>query len=137
MKKVLQRICSKELVRYVFTGGMTTAVNYVLYFFLMALSAHYLAANSMAWLGAVLFAFFANRHVVFHSSGDGWREFGAFFSLRLATLAAENLLLFILVSCLGAGTAIAKVLVSAITVALNYGACKYGVFREGGAVHES
>ncbi len=137
MKKVLQMICSKELVRYVFTGGMTTAVNYVLYFFLMALSVHYLTANSLAWLGAVIFAFFANRHMVFHSSGDRWREFGAFFSLRLATLAAENLLLFALVSCMGAGTAVSKVLVSVITVALNYGACKYGVFRERGAVHGS
>ena len=136
MKQYLQKICSMELLRYVFTGGMTTAVNYVLYFFMMAGGVHYLAANSLAWLGAVIFAFFANRRVVFHSSGDGRREFAAFFSLRFATLAAEDLLLLTLVSCIGLGSAISKILVSVITVALNYAACKYGVFRKRGAAHE-
>lgn len=135
MKKYFQLICKGELLRYVFTGGMTTLVNYILYFFLMAASVHYLTANSAAWLGAVIFAFFANRHMVFHSSGDGWREFAAFFSLRLATLAVENLLLLALISYVGMGAAVSKVLVSVITVALNYSACKYGIFRERGAAH--
>lgn len=136
MKQYLWKICSMELLRYVAAGGMTTMVNYVLYFAMMAGGTHYLAANSLAWLGAVVFAFFANRRVVFHSSGDGRREFAAFFSLRLATLAAEDLLLVMLVSCIGVGSAPSKLLVSVITVALNYGACKYGVFRKGGAAHE-
>ena len=125
-----------ELLRYVFTGGMTTVINYVLYFLMTAMSVHYLAANSLAWLGAVIFAFFANRHVVFHSDGNGRREFAEFFSLRAATLLVENLLLLVLVSYMGIGSVISKVLVSVITVALNYGACKYGIFRERGVSHE-
>lgn len=136
MKQYFQMICSAQLVRYVFTGGMTTLVNYILYFFLMEAGVHYLAANSLAWLGAVIFAFFANRHMVFHSSGDRWQEFREFFLLRLATLAAENLLLLTLVSGIGIGSAVSKVLVSVITVILNYGACKYGVFRERGVAGE-
>ncbi|MGC2873900.1 GtrA family protein [Ihubacter sp. rT4E-8] len=136
MKKYLKSICSMELLRYVFTGGMTTVINYVLYFLMTAMSVHYLAANSLAWLGAVIFAFFANRHVVFHSDGNGRREFAEFFSLRAATLLVENLLLLVLVSYMGIGSVISKVLVSVITVALNYGACKYGIFRERGVSHE-
>lgn len=136
MKKYLKSICSMELLRYVFTGGMTTVINYVLYFLMTAMSVHYLAANSLAWLGAVIFAFFANRHVVFHSDGNGRREFAEFFSLRAATLLVENLLLLVMVSYMGIGSVISKVLVSVITVALNYGACKYGIFRERGVSHE-
>ena len=48
MKKYLKSICSMELLRYVFTGGMTTVINYVLYFLMTAMSVHYLAANSLA-----------------------------------------------------------------------------------------
>ena len=128
----MKRLKESQLVRYVMTGGMTTAINYVIYMGLAAAGAEYLAANTAAWVGAVIFAYTANRRVVFHSSGDKRQEFLQFFSLRLATLLMENLLLFILVDCVGMGALIAKVAVSAVTVLLNYFACKYSIFKERG-----
>ena len=132
----MKKLQNSQIFRYVMTGGMTTVINYIIYILLTALSLDYLAANSIAWLGAVIFAYYANRHMVFHSDGDKRQEFIQFFGLRLATLAVENLLLFLLVGCVGVADLPSKVLVSAITVVLNYFACKYSIFKERSVSHE-
>lgn len=128
----MRKVKDSQLMRYIMTGGMTTGVNYVIYMGLQALSLGYLAANTAAWVGAVIFAYFANRRVVFQSAGDKKQEFVQFFSLRLVTLMIENMLLLLLVDCLTVGTLVSKVAVSVITVALNYFACKYSIFKERG-----
>ena len=128
----MRKVKDSQLMRYIMTGGMTTGVNYVIYMGLQALSLGYLAANTAAWVGAVIFAYFANRRVVFQSAGDKKQEFVQFFSLRLVTLITENMLLLLLVDCLSVGTLVSKVAVSVITVALNYFACKYSIFKERG-----
>ena len=94
---------SAQLIKYMFTGGLTTGVNYLIYFILLGAAGDaaqqsrvYLAANSAAWLGAVLFAYVMNRKLVFHSERDIVHEFLEFAGLRLATLAVENLLLYLL-----------------------------------------
>lgn len=125
-----------EMIRYIMTGGITTAINYIVYFVLQAARVDYVAANCAAWLGAVTFAFFANRQVVFRSKGSKRREFAWFFSLRLGTLAAETILLCLMVEAAGLGSAASKIFVSFVTTALNYIACKYGVFKERRVYHE-
>ncbi|MCI5688576.1 GtrA family protein [Anaerovoracaceae bacterium 42-11] len=132
----MKKLQESQIVRYIMTGGMTTGINYIIYIGLMALSVNYLMANTIAWLGAVTFAYFANREVVFHSKGDRKQEFLQFFSLRAATLVIENLLLLLLVDFIGAGSLVSKILVSVITVVLNYFACKYSIFKQGGVSHE-
>ena len=94
---------SAQLIKYIVTGGLTTGVNYLIYFILLGAagdaaqqSCVYLAANSAAWLGAVLFAYVMNRKLVFHSERAIGHEFLEFAGLRLATLAVENLLLYLL-----------------------------------------
>ena len=125
-----------QAVRYILTGGMTTAVNYVIYYGLLGLEMNYLTANSLAWVGAVLFAYFANRSIVFQSEGNPYRQIFSFVSLRVLTLMVENLSLLLLVGVWGISALLSKVMVSVITVVLNYFACKYHVFREGDAAHE-
>lgn len=132
----MNKLHDSQLLRYVFTGGMTTLINYIIFFLLTSVSLNYLAANSIAWLGAVIFAFYANRRMVFRSKGDMGQEFLQFFSLRLATLAAENLLLFLFVEWVDMPEMVSKILVSVVTVALNYFACKYSIFKERGVSHE-
>lgn len=135
-------ICESRLFRYLITGGMTTAVNYVIYFGLFmaagrsvtggtggaADSAFSLAANSLAWLGAVIFAYFANRRFVFRSDNSILHEFMQFALLRLASLTVENILLYLLLTLIAMPNAAAKISVSVITVILNYAACKYKIF---------
>ena len=137
-----KRICESRLFRYLITGGMTTAVNYVIYFGLFlaagrsvaggtsgaADSAFSLAANSLAWLGAVIFAYFANRRFVFRSDNSILHELMQFALLRLASLTVENILLYLLLTLMAMPNAAAKISVSVITVILNYTACKYKIF---------
>lgn len=125
-----------QVLRYILTGGMTTMVNYVIYYGLLSLKVDYLTGNSLAWIGAVLFAYFANRSIVFQCEGHPYRQFFSFISLRLLTLVVETLSLLVLVDVCGISALLSKVMVSIITVLLNYFACKYHVFREGDAAHE-
>ena len=91
-------------------------------------SAFSLAANSLAWLGAVIFAYFANRCFVFRSDNSVLHEFMQFALLRLASLTVENILLYLLLTLMAMPNAAAKISVSIITVILNYAACKYKIF---------
>lgn len=132
----MKKLIDIQGLRYVMTGGMTTIVNYVLYFALSISGINYLIANSGAWLGAVIFAYFSNRKFVFKSQDKRVVQFISFFSVRLMTLFMENGLLFMLVDCVGANDVFSKVAISMLTVAGNYFLCKYGVFKERGMVNE-
>lgn len=137
-----KHICENRVFRYLITGGMTTAVNYIIYFGLFiaagrsvaggtggaADSAFSLAANSLAWLGAVIFAYVANRRFVFQSENSILHEFIQFALLRFASLTVENILLYLLLTLMAMPNAAAKISVSVITVILNYAACKYKIF---------
>lgn len=127
------------LFKYVVTGGMTTVVNYLIYFTLLSACGQssrqaivYLGANSAAWLGAVLFSYVMNRKVVFHSQNTWAAEFIHFAGLRLATLVAENLLLYLMIDQAGIWGPVSKVAVSFMTVVLNYAACRWKIFNSRG-----
>ena len=64
----------KEFISYGIVGVMTTLVNYVVYFICLKIGFDWLISNSLAWLVAVIFAYFSNRKVVFHSSNDMKKE---------------------------------------------------------------
>ena len=127
----MKKLQHSQFFRYVLTGGMTTGINYVIFLFLTTCSCNYLIANSLAWIGAVIFAFFANRHVVFRSDGNWRQEFYKFFSVRFLTLVLENLLLVMTVEWMGMVELFAKITVSVVTVTLNFIACKYSIFHKG------
>lgn len=127
----MKKLQHSQFFRYVLTGGMTTGINYVIFLFLTTCSCNYLIANSLAWIGAVIFAFFANRHVVFRSDGNWRQEFYKFFSVRFLTLVLENLLLVMTVEWMGMAEPFAKITVSVVTVTLNFIACKYSIFHKG------
>lgn len=73
----------RELITYVFWGGMTTVVNYIVYFACTKLlGIEYLISNVIAWVVAVIFAFWVNKIYVFQSYGRDKKtmlhEFGTF-----------------------------------------------------------
>lgn len=119
-----------ELVAYVVVGGMTTLVNFVVYFLCTHVDIHYLIANVIAWVFAVLFAYVANRKYVFKSEGNNQKaEFLQFVSLRAITLLVESLLLFVCIQWLSMNENIAKIIVSIVTVIGNYVFCKFMIFK--------
>lgn len=125
----------KELVTYLVSGGITTAVNYLLYAALLFLGIPYLGANSAAWIGAVLTAYYLNRRWVFHSKKRLAAELLSFASLRFLTLLLENLLLWLFIGRFEAAPLPAKITVSVVTVIGNYILCKYKVFKKEVSCH--
>ena len=74
----------KELISYVFVGGCTTLINFVIYWFVITMMDQgWLFANVISWVGAVIFAFWANKHFVFKSANETGKEAYQFFILRL------------------------------------------------------
>lgn len=70
---------------YLVVGGATTAVNFIVYSFLIYFDlTGVLVANAIAWFLAVLFAFFTNKHLVFysHSYDSFLKEFYLFVLAR-------------------------------------------------------
>ena len=65
------RAVSGEVMRYLVIGVLTTVVSIASYALLTeGLSIHYLAANLVSWVAAVVFAYFTNRSFVFRSEGE-------------------------------------------------------------------
>ena len=122
----------KHLIAYGIGGILTTAVNYLIYAGFLGLNFHYLAANTLAWAGAVLFAFWLNRQIIFHSRGSWSRELLSFCSLRFLTLLLENFLLLLLARWLLLPALPSKGAVSLVTVAGNYLFCQKKIFAKGG-----
>lgn len=120
----------KEFILYGIVGVLTTFINYFIYFVLLRYQTSWLIANSIAWLGAVIFAFYANKMYVFQSNNDAKQEALLFFTMRVFTLLIENLLLAIFIQWLAFSALIAKVIVSFVVVIANYGFCKSKVFKK-------
>ena len=99
MEKIKQLFVKyRELISYVFFGGVTTLVNIVSYNVLAAAGLSTGVANGIAWVLSVLTAYFTNRIWVFHSRSTGaaaLKEFASFVGCRLGSgLLDEGIMIF-------------------------------------------
>lgn len=127
----------KRIVRYLIFGGLTTLVNIAAYFSLTRLGGvQYLAANVLAWLAAVLFAYASNRAYVFTSSGRGLafivKECSSFIGCRMFTGLIDTGIVFIMIDWLHFQDLLVKIIANAAAVILNYFFSKRFVFRDKG-----
>lgn len=121
---------TKELIRYIVVGGMTTLINYIIYYCLLKFNAHWLLANSLSWVGAVIFAYYTNKKYVFKSLNESKKEFISFILLRFITLLVETGCLSVLIDLLHIQPMISKIIVSFITIISNYVLCKFKIFKK-------
>lgn len=136
----MNRICSFikkhiDIVSYLFFGGLTTVVSFVIYFSLyryVRFSAAW--SNVIAWVAAVLFAFVTNKPFVFRS--NNWSlavvfpELGKFVGSRLVSGLLETAFLALTVDVLGLHNLTMKIVASVMVVILNYVSSKLIVFRK-------
>ena len=79
----------KELITYVFFGGLTTVVNLIVFklFGMLLGDERYLISNAIAWVVAVIFAFITNKLWVFESKSLSGKvllkEIPSFFAARV------------------------------------------------------
>ena len=123
-----------ELSAYVLWGLITSLVNLVIYFVCASLLHwNYLLSNLTAWVFAALFAFFANKLMVFRSNnwnkGAVFAELGKFMGTRLFSFLCESFLLWLCVSVIGIIHGIAKILVGIVILTMNYIFGKLFIFR--------
>ena len=134
MKKLFEKY--RQVGLYLFFGVTTTAVNWLIYTPLQGILGM-TAANALAWLGAVLYAFVTNKLFVFESRGGAWVQEGLkFFGARIFSGLLE---IFLPTALFGLGLnmplltvegGVAKALVSVLIIVLNYVTSKLFVFRK-------
>lgn len=123
-----------DLLAYLFFGGLTTVVNYLVYlpcYNLLGISAA--VSNGIAWVCAVIFAFLTNKPFVFRS--HDWSkavvipELTKFVGCRIGSGVLETGILFLTVDILHWNGNILKLITSVLVVILNYFGSKLIVFR--------
>lgn len=142
----------REIFLYFVVGGLTTVVNYVVYFLFTRLVgggeaqspglAALILDNSyqdaslailgtlVAWAVAVAFAFYPNKRWVFQSrGGDTKREILQFLSARVVSLGMDVGLMALLVGACGLNDMLSKLIVQVVVIVANYFASKFWIFR--------
>ncbi len=132
----------KEQIMYIFVGGGTTVVDWIIFtilvFLLPDLSAlpffsHFPNAieYTAAWAGAVLFAYWASKYFVFETAKkEGIAQFFRFVASRVLTLILSLVGDFILTGLLEINEFIAKLIISVAVVIINYITSKLLVFNK-------
>ena len=121
-----------HIVSYIFWGGTTTFVNWLVFFPLKD-RIQYLAANVIAWVISVTFSFLANRAFVFRSGSRGWvilKEGLVFAASRLFSLGLETGLMWAGVELLRFPKGLVKVVLAVSIAVLNFLVGKFVVFRK-------
>lgn len=141
MKKLLNR----ETVLYLVFGGLTTLVNYIVFWAGIRLFGENMAllVNVVSFVAAAAFAYVTNKLFVFESKS--WapavlrRELPSFFGARIFSFLLEEAGLWLATGPLHAGdyrllgvsgVMVAKVLLSVLVVVLNYLFSKLFIFKK-------
>lgn len=134
ISKIWKKLANPESVSYVIFGVLTTLIDWGSYRLFRVVGIDYRMATALSWAAAVLFAFITNKLIVFRSlemrPGLLWKEFVSFVTCRLATGALTMVLMVIMVDVLHWNEYIGKVLVSAVSLVLNYVLSKLIIFKK-------
>ena len=125
----------REIISYLFFGVLTTIVNFVVYlpvYNILGLSAS--VSNMIAWVVAVVFAYFVNKIYVFRSLDWSRQtvipELTKFVTARVLSGALETGILLVTVDILGWNGNIWKFVTQILVVISNYVFSKLIVFRK-------
>lgn len=131
----IKKITDNQMIRYLFFGGCTTAVNVILFYLLReGLALPLLLSNLISISAAILFAFVVNKVIVFESIEKAGRhmseEFFLFLSMRLISMAVEIIGVWFIVVVLLFPDIYGKLILQVFTIAFNFYSSKYIVFRK-------
>jgi len=149
-QRIIRFLFSREVIIYVIAGVAATLVNVGVFTLLTMVFGkdRWYLSNIPAIAAAMLFAFFTNRIVVFHSHGSIWQELWKFFSSRiLVSLAFEYGAMALLYDLIGfkaafhfspgdEGLAYAKLITQVLVMVGNYVFSKLFIFTHRTAPEE-
>ena len=121
----------KEQLLYIVFGIATTLVNFIAYFLFSKLNFGTVISTVLAWILAVLFAFFTNRKYVFKASENGFlKQILGFFLMRITTGILDVLIMVLFVDVLEFNDLLIKILSNVLVIILNYIFSKFLVFKK-------
>jgi len=124
----------KEVLMYLFFGGLAFFLNVVLFAVIDTFGVNELINNIVCWGICVLFQFFTNRTWVFDGHVNNSREFikqlGSFVSGRVSTLIIEEVILAVFITWLGMNAVVIKLIAQVVVIVLNYIISKLIVFKK-------
>ncbi len=130
----------KEAILYLFFGGCTTVVSWILYALFETCGCGVNGSNALSWVGSVAFAFVVNKLFVFESKAMDartlLREGGQFLLARVFTGVLTLLGVPLLIklglsqSLFGVEGMVAKISMSVIEILLNYIFSKLFIFKK-------
>lgn len=136
MKKIRNLIDKYyDILAYLFFGGLTTVVNYLVYlpcYNWWGISGG--VSNMIAWVFAVAFAFLTNKPFVFKShdwSGKTlWPELTKFVGCRVGSGVLETAIIWLTVDMLQWNGLWMKLFTSVLVIVLNYFGSKFLIFTK-------
>ena len=124
----------KEILLYLFFGGLTSVVSIGSYAYCVLVGINPLIANIISWILAVTFAYITNKIWVFqveiHGKKELLQQMLGFYSGRLLTLGIEEVILLIFITKLGFNSLVFKIAAQVVVVISNYVISKCFVFKE-------
>ena len=142
LKKFIGEIFFAEWFLYLFIGFLTTVINVITmillndYFIKINLDKEFSwkAAEIIAFIVAVLFAFFTNKLFVFKSKSFGLKiiknEFLKFVFARILSELIVIILMKIMIDYNHIDLRVSKILTSIIAIIFNYVASKFVIFKK-------
>lgn len=125
----------KEMILYIFFGGLTTLINLISYFICYKqLGISNVVSNVIAWILSVVFAFNTNKIWVFESKS--WKkeivfkELISFISVRLLTGFVDTAIMYVGVDLFKFNGLIMKILSNVIVLVSNYLGSKLFIFKK-------
>ncbi len=137
MKKIKQLYLRyKEIINYIIFGGLTTVVNFIVYFAsTKLLTIDEVISNIIAWFISVLFAYVTNRIFVFESKKGGFKniviEMVSFFLARVFSGICCDIGTFaVMIKVFNINDTIAKIVTQIMVIVMNYLLSKLVIFRK-------
>lgn len=135
LKEFIKKVCTKEVIIYGIFGVFTTLVNLGVFYLLNTftpIGENF--SNNIAIVVAVLFAYFTNRNMVFHSQAETskqkWAEFFKFILGRAFTMVIESVGCALLFAFCPIPSMISKCIMTVIVIILNFFISKFFAFKK-------
>lgn len=131
--KIIQKSVNREIILYGVFGVGTSALNIVLFKFLLNLNVEYKTANLITLITVKLAAYICNKNFVFCSKCANLieliKEFMRFVIARGATALIDYFGLILLVEIFHANKLVSKVFITVLVIVINYFVGKSHVFK--------
>ncbi len=128
----------EELINYLIIGVITTIISLSVYYLCVFTILNpnnpilLQIANILSWVSGLIFAYIANRKIVFKSKEKNIaKELTKFTIGRISTLLIDMLIMFISVTLLNLNDKIMKIISNIVIIVLNYILSKFIVFKKG------